>query len=140
MAVYPDDRQAIATILGPKKRIPTVTVARLGRWVMLFSAYQYTLVCKMSEENYADALSRLPVKAKGDPEVNDCARSFYLGQVDQCPVQTKTLHRAGLNDELYNQSLKLTIAGWPYKITKSLEVHSKKKVELTVENECLWWG
>lgn len=56
------DNKPLETILGPKKGIPTIAAARLQRWAMLLSAYQYTMVCKKSEDNLnADALSRLPI-------------------------------------------------------------------------------
>lgn len=82
----------------------------------------------------------LAYRQEQEPKVNDYARSFYFSQLNQCPVDTKTLEEDGRVDELYSQALRFTTAGWPYNITKNLEAYCKRKVEVTVEDECLLWG
>jgi len=58
------DHQPLTTILGPKKGIPSLAAARLQRWALLLSAYQYTIQYKTSQaHSNADCLSRLPLPA-----------------------------------------------------------------------------
>lgn len=98
------------------------------------------MVCKKSEYNLnADALSRLPIDGQGE-KVNDYATSFHLGQLDLCPVDTKTLQKAGEKDQLYSKALKFTQTGWPENVSPDMEVYFKRKLQLTVEDECLMWG
>lgn len=120
------DNKPLATILGPKKGIPTIAAARLQRWAMLLSAYQYTMVCKKSEDNLnADALSRLPIDGQGE-KVNDYATSFYLGQLDLCPVDTNILQKAGEKDQLCSTALKCTQTGWPENVSPDMEAYFKR--------------
>ena len=54
------------TILGPKTGIPSLAAARLQRWAIVLSAYQYGIEFKRTEAHgNADGLSRLPLPAAG---------------------------------------------------------------------------
>ena len=56
-------------LLGEHKAIPVMTSARIHRWAVTLSAYQYTIHYKPgSEMCNADALSRLPVPTDLSPE------------------------------------------------------------------------
>ena len=56
------DHKPLTTILGPKKGIPSLAAARLQRWAILLSAYDYTIKYKSSQDHCnADGLSRLPL-------------------------------------------------------------------------------
>ena len=56
------DHKPLLAILGPKKEIPSLTAARLQRWAILLSAYNYTLEFKPTAlHGNADGLSRLPL-------------------------------------------------------------------------------
>ena len=49
------------TILGPKTAIPMLAAARMQRWALIISAYQYNIEYRKSSDNAnADAMSRLP--------------------------------------------------------------------------------
>ena len=53
------DHKPLTAILGPKKGIPSLAAARLQRWAILLSAYEYSIAYKPSlEHSNADGLSR----------------------------------------------------------------------------------
>ena len=54
------DHKPLVTLLGPKRGIPTLAAARLQRWAILLSAYQYKIEYR-SALKHANALSRLPL-------------------------------------------------------------------------------
>ena len=55
------DHEPPTVILGPKKSIPPLAAARLLRWPVLLSAYQYNIeFCPTKEHCNADGLSHLP--------------------------------------------------------------------------------
>ena len=59
------DHKPLMTILGPKKTIPQLAAARLQRWALLLSAYDYQLEFRSSQNHSnADGLSRLPLKTE----------------------------------------------------------------------------
>ena len=52
------DHKPLTTILGPHNAIPTLAAARLQRWAIILSAYQYNIVFRRTEEHAnADGLS-----------------------------------------------------------------------------------
>ena len=57
------DHKPLLAILGPKKSLPTLAAARMQRWALLLSAYQYDIeYCTTLEHVNADGFFRLPVK------------------------------------------------------------------------------
>ena len=61
------DHKPLLAILGPKKGIPSLAAARLQRWAVLLSAYQYEIQFKLTEQHAnADGLSRLPLPLETD--------------------------------------------------------------------------
>ena len=55
------DHRPLLAILGPTAPIPTLAAARMQRWALVLSAYDYQLECRKSEEHgNCDVLSRLP--------------------------------------------------------------------------------
>ena len=45
------DHKPLLTILGPKKQLPTLAAARLQRWVVLLSAYQYDIEFRSTDKH-----------------------------------------------------------------------------------------
>ena len=73
------DHKPLVKILGPKQGIPALTAARLQRWSLILSAYEYNLEYMAGEENReADILSRLPM------QVNVIDPNQELYHVDCC--------------------------------------------------------
>ena len=55
------DHQPLCKIFGPKEGIPPLAAAKMQRWVLILSAYQYTIECISGKLNQcADCMSRLP--------------------------------------------------------------------------------
>ena len=55
------DHQPLLAILGPRAPIPTLAAARMQRWALVLSAYDYQLECRKSgEHSNCDALFWLP--------------------------------------------------------------------------------
>ena len=57
------DHKPLVRILGSKQGIPILAAARLQRWGLILSAYEYDLEYIKGEENKeVDLLSRLPIQ------------------------------------------------------------------------------
>lgn len=91
------DHKPLTTIFGPKKGIPPLAAARLQRWAILLSAYQYEI--KFRNHGNADGLSRLPVNVEGE-EVPGDVEVFNVGQVDALPVTAQQLGQATRSDPI----------------------------------------
>ena len=60
------DHKPLTAILGPKKGIPSLAAARLQRWAILLSAYDYEIHFKpTASHSNADGLSCLPLPVTG---------------------------------------------------------------------------
>ena len=63
------DHKPLTAILGPKKGIPSLAAARLQRWAIILSDYEYDIQYKSTEEHSnADGLSRLPLRERSPPQ------------------------------------------------------------------------
>ena len=59
------DRQLLTTIFGPKRGIPPLAAARMQRWAMILSAYNYQMQYKPTKANAsADGLFRLLISSE----------------------------------------------------------------------------
>lgn len=57
------DHKPLLAILGPKSGVPTIAAARMQRWALVLSAYDYEIEYRDSASHAnCDALSRLPSK------------------------------------------------------------------------------
>ena len=66
------DHKPLVTLLGPKSGIPTLAAARLQRWAILLSAYQYEIEYRSTLKHAnADCLSRLPLPVGSKSEEFD---------------------------------------------------------------------
>ena len=65
------DHKPLTAILGPKRGVPPLAAARMQRWALLLSAYDYDIVYRpTTAHGNADGLSRLPLP-DSKPVVNE---------------------------------------------------------------------
>ncbi|KAK9701293.1 Integrase zinc binding domain [Popillia japonica] len=129
--------------------IPVLTASRLQRWAVELSAYQYDLVYRKANElAHADALSRLPNKSLVEESV--CSFSNYY----EMPLNSYDIAEHTKRDKVLNKAMELTKRGWTSKNSdeafkrgwtsknsdEALKPYFPKRSELSVENDCLFWG
>ena len=135
------DHKPLTTILGPKKGIPPLAAARLQRWAIILSAYDYETVFKPTKSHAnADGLSRLPVSTRVTAQEPDGVSIFNISQVHTLPIMSSQLRRATRQDPDLGSVLRYTRNGWPEKVPPELQPYWSRRHEITVEGECLIWG
>ena len=141
------DHKPLLAILGPKKNIPALAAARMQRWALLLSAYNYNLEYRPTQAHgNADGLSRLPVAqvSAGQPSQSSSESSIYnVCQVEYLPVTVMQLQRTTQYDPVLSKVLHYTKYGWPAHLTpsnKDLKPFWDRRLELTTEGQCLLWG
>ena len=135
------DHKPLLTILSPSHSIPTLAAARLQRWALILSAYQYCIQFKRTQDHAnADGLSHLPLE--GDPSVEAAtdATYFNLGQIDTLPLTATQLSEVTRSDPELGRVLAYTRSGWPEQVGPELRPFFNRKQELSVEGNCLLWG
>ena len=135
------DHKPLTTILGPKQGIPALAAARMQRWALLLAAYTYDICFRPTQSHgNADALSRLPVKAKqttgnpADPTV------FNIAQLQVLPISAADLMAATRSDPILSKVLRYLRKGWPEQIPNALLPYWRKRNELTLEEDSILWG
>ena len=135
------DHKPLTAILGPKKGIPTLAAARLQRWALLLSAYNYDIQFKpTAAHGNADGLSRLPLSVVTEKKPMDDVAVFNLAQIGSCPIVVSEIRWAKHSDSVLSNVLNFTLQGWPDNVSSKLIPFKNRATELTVESDCLLWG
>lgn len=137
------DHKPLTSILGPKSGIPTLAAARMQRWALILSAYQYNIMYRKSKENAnADAMSRLPTTL-GDSETESEEEILETTYLDELPIRSEDISQATKHDPILSQVLQYTLQGWPNSINnipEALKPYYNRKDQLTAEQGCILWG
>ena len=134
------DHKPLQAILGPKSAVPTLAAARMQRWALVLSAYDYDLAYRRSEEHLnADALSRLPCQ---DSSVAMEGEVYSLGAVrEDFPIMAVDIARATLKDPLLCKVHQYTMNGWSETCDDvELKPFHNRRYELSCEQGCVLWG
>ena len=131
----------LTAILGSKKGIPTLAAARLQRWALLLSAYNYDIQFKpTAAHGNADGLSRLPLTVVTEEKPTVDVTAFNRAQIGSCPIVVTEIRRATRSDSVLSNVLNFTLQGWPDNVSSKLIPFKNRATELTVESDCLLWG
>ena len=127
--------------MGPKKGIPSLAAARLQRWAILLSAYDYTIQYKSTTNHgNADGLSRLPLPSILPDLDSQCVTTFNFAQVQSLPVTFGDIQKATRRDTILGKVYRYVQEGWPSKVPEELQPYKYRENELGVENGCVVWG
>lgn len=116
--------------------------SRLQRWAYFLSGYTYTIeVVKSKANGNRDALSRLPSTDNTKVFEAEYTNINYIR--DDCPnIDFQAVASATSHDKLLKNIISYVQNEWPK--TDGLSVVEKnfhgKRLELDVENGCLYWG
>ncbi|UYV60543.1 K02A2.6-like [Cordylochernes scorpioides] len=132
------DHKPLVTILGSRSGIPTLSTSRLQRWALILSAYTYDIKFRRTQDHgNADLLSRFPVGCEEIPRLNNV---YALSFVEELPITAEEIATETEKDEVLSLAKFYTQQGWPEKVADHLRPYFQRKLELTVDGECLVWG
>lgn len=132
------DNKPLTYIFNPLKAIPAMTAARLQRWALMLSSFDYEIrFCKGSENVTADGLSRLPLIC--DKPVEQINYSFSYAE--SLPLKAKDIAFATKKDATLIQVKELILNHWPEEYCpEDLLPYFRRKSELSLDNDCIVWG
>lgn len=135
------DHKPLQCIFGPKRGIPTIAAARLQRWAVMLSAYDFSLEYRSAQDNVEpDFLSRLPLPSSEGERFDDVTTFFHLW-MDALPVTCKDIARETQRNPVLSRVMTYTVHGWPSDNTDSeLRPFFQRRHELSVQQKCLLWG
>ena len=108
------DHQPLLSLLGPKATIATMAAARMQRWAIVLSAYDYQIGYRRSEKrSNCDALSRLP---REDSMIGCESEIYSVSAIDEdFPITAKDIGKATVLDPLPSSVLDFVMTGWQEK-------------------------
>ncbi|XP_055701692.1 uncharacterized protein K02A2.6-like [Phlebotomus papatasi] len=132
------DSQALKEIFNPSKGTPPVAAARLQRWAVQLSVFNYKIVHKSAKKiENADALSRLPISESTEVE------EFHINVikiVESVRLKFSTVVEAYRNDSVLNKLYKFVMWGWPQEVPEDLKPFYRVRNSLSTENEAVFYG
>ena len=136
--VLETDHKPLTAIFRPDRTVSVTTAARLQRYAVFLSGYDYAIKYRGTEQHAnADALSRLPLEWKEREEtqedLDDCA---FIRHLEHLPITAMTLTR---RDPTLSLILRYTREGWPTEVPKYMEPYFIRRQELSVEQDCVMW-
>ncbi|CAG2211726.1 unnamed protein product [Mytilus edulis] len=118
-----------------------MAAARIQRWALTLSAYEYKIVYREGKKNSnADALSRLPLNRVGKKEV-PAEMIMLMDHMDSTPVTAQQIKAWTRKDPILGQITNYVLKGWPnYRDNDEMKPYFSRKTELSVFDSCLLWG
>ena len=136
------DHKPLLAILGPKKGIPSLAAARMQRWAVFLSAYQYDVKFKGTQFHAnADGLSRLPLENCSMEGLSIEPSIYNISQIDFLPITAAKVKNATSTDPILSKVLSFILNGlWTETVTEEMKPFQQRSTELTSENETILWG
>ena len=138
------DCQPLTAIFNPHKSIPVTAAARLQRYAIFLSGFDYDIRYKSTKQNSnVDALSRLPVKSTADQDEDDECSVYYTSQIDQLPVSSAEIARETRRDKLLSRVYEHVATGWPPDAcveNQALKPYFTRRNELSIHQGVIMWG
>lgn len=136
------DHKPLTGLFSESKGIPSMASARVQRWALTLSAYQYKIVYRAGSENAnADAFSRLPLAdTPSDPSLPP-ETVFLLDRLSQSPVTVKQIQMWTDRDPVLAQVKRWVMLGWPVSVEQEMfKPYMRRQLELSVQDGVLLWG
>lgn len=137
------DHKPLASIFNGQKSVPAMASARIQRWALILSAYEYDIVHKAGKENgNADAFSRLPL-ATTEPQADSQPLPevvHLMETISHSLVSAKTIKDWTAKDSVLSRVHSYILSGWPAQLDASFRPYSSRKLELSVHDGCILWG
>eukprot|EP00118_Oscarella_pearsei_P024264 m.302820 g.302820 ORF g.302820 m.302820 type:complete len:331 (+) comp40828_c0_seq6:540-1532(+) len=134
------DHRPLTTIFGLKETLPAVAAARLHRWAVILSAYNYDIEYRTSEQHgNADGFSRLPIAEINEDELGMDVHHLHIAHLEVLPVTSSEIAKAIKRDPTLAKVLHHVEYGWPARVEDELKPYFGHRL-ISVESGCLMWG
>ena len=135
------DHQPLLALLHEHRPTSAQASARIRRWSLLLSAYEYTITFRNTHaHSNADALSRLPLPQTQRESKTPSELVLLIEHLEDSPVTAHHIAVWTRRDPQLSKVLTYVQRGWPDECEESLSTYSSKRNELSVIQGCLTWG
>ena len=137
------DHKPLTAIFSPTKAIPETTVARLQRYALFLSGFDYEIEYRGSTHHFnADGLSRLPLPTTEDEKGQsvDPVDAFHVSQFNMLPVTSERVRKETQRSSTLVRVHEFVMNGWHVSKDLALGPFYSRRNELTVHQGCIMWG
>ena len=137
------DHKPLQHIFDENRPVPTMSSARIQRWALTLSAYNYTIEYKPgSQHANADLLSRLPLPDHPAKVLVPSETVLTMDRLQTTPITAKQIKQWTRRDPILSQVLDRVLSGWPRttEATETLKPYERRREELSLQDGCLLWG
>lgn len=136
------DHKPLLAIFGPYKGLPIMASARMQRWALILSGFNYSINHIKGVDNHADSLSRM---SQVENLVSDIEmESSYINYVDfenVAQIDFKQIALETRRDAILAKVQQAILDGKVERLKEpGFEPFRSKGNELTVESGCVLWG
>ena len=119
------DHRPLVKIFGPKEGVPSLAAARLQRWALILSSYNYQLEYVPGVTNAeADMLYRLPISVNVIDHHEQLYRNNYC---EMLPVTAEDVAGETKKDPVLKRVYEHALRGWPKHGETELQVSAKSR-------------
>ena len=135
------DHKPLLGLFAENRPLPSRAAARVLRWALLLSAYDFELKYREGITNgNADALSRLPLDARSE-DVSQRVTSIAMMELVKSPISESELRQSTRNDPVLSVVLQRMLEGGLDRESRDcFKPFVTRSHELTTECGCLLWG
>ena len=140
--VVRSDHQPLFHLLNEAKSIPSMASARLQRWALTLSAYEYTFQYKSGKDlANADALSRLPLPNTTSSVKLPGELTQLVNYLSCTPITANEIRSWTDKDPTLSKVRRFVLSGWPsHNSDDNVTPYWSRRHELSVLDNCLLWG
>ena len=136
------DHKPLLALMGEHRATPTQASARIRRWSLFLSTYEYTLSFRKTEAHgNADALSRLPLPTVPPATETPPELVLLMEHLKDSPITAHHIRSMTSRDVKLSTVLQFIQQGWPDCCPDpTLAPFASRKAELSVLGGCILWG
>ena len=135
------DHKPLQHLFSEKKAIPVLASARIKRWALILSAYDYRVQYKPGvQHGNADGLSRLPLPESVNEIPTPGETILMLENLQTPPVNIKHVRQWTDRNPILSKVRRLVQQGWETTDDQQLQPFQVRKEELSVQDFCVLWG
>ena len=138
------DHKPLQFLFCETRPVPPMASARIQRWALTLSAYNYQIVYRPSQlQANADGLSRLPLKGEepgDDPLPGDTILMMESLSNADSVVTATTIRSWTDKDPVLSLVRRMVLHGWQPQASDEFRPYEQRKLELSVQNGCVLWG
>lgn len=136
------DHKPLMYIFGEHRAISPTASARVQRWALTLSGYQYSIRYRPGcEQGNADGLSRLPLPTISEEVPQPADTVLLMERLDASIVTTSHIRLWTSKDLILAKVYKAVLQGWPKDVEEQqMKPYYERRDELSVEDGCILWG